>query len=126
MKLAQFKLLTDENIHSGVVELLRQRGFDVLDVAEEGLYGAPDVDLLRRATAEDRIVVTHDRDFGTLAVLHGEPIVGIVYLRPGHIAPDFTMETIDAAANALHELTPPFIVVAQRKNAHVTLRVRRL
>lgn len=126
MKLTHFKLLTDENIHSGVVELLRQRGFDVLDVAEEGLFGAPDVDLLRRAVAEDRVVVTHDRDFGTLAVLNGEPIVGIVYLRPGHIVPDFTMETIDVAVNALHDLSPPFIVVVQRKNGHVTMRVRRL
>ncbi len=126
MKLTHFKLLTDENIHSGVVELLRQRGFDVLDVAEEGLFGARDVDLLRRAVAEDRVVVTHDRDFGTLAVLNGEPIVGIVYLRPGHIVPDFTMETIDVAVNALHDLSPPFIVVVQRKNGHVTMRVRRL
>jgi len=129
LKLTHFKLLTDENIHSGVVEFLRQRGFDVLDVldvAEEGPFGAPDVDLLRRAVAEDRVVVTHDRDFGTLAVLNGEPIVGIVYLRPGHILPDFTIETIDVAVNALHDLSPPFIVVVQRKNGHVTMRVRRL
>ena len=126
MKLAQFKLLTDENIHCEVVALLRQRGFDVLDVAEEGLFGTTDVDLLRRAVSENRVVVTHDRDFGTLAILGGEPIVGIVYLRPGHIAPDFTMETIDAALSALHDLSPPFIVVVQRKNGHVTMRVRQL
>ena len=86
MRLAQFKLLTDENVNRVVVTLLRQRGFDVLDVAEEGLLGASDVELLRRAVSEDRVVVTHDRDFGTLAILRGEPVVGIVYVRPGHIA----------------------------------------
>jgi predicted nuclease of predicted toxin-antitoxin system len=38
--------------------------------------------MLRRTVAEDRVVVSHDHDFGTLAVLAGEPIIGIVYLRP--------------------------------------------
>ncbi len=94
MKLAQFKLLTDENIHRGVAERLRQRGFNV---AEVGLFGTTDVDLPRRAVSEDRVVVTHDQDFGTPTILGGESIVGIVSLRPGHIAPEFTMETIDAA-----------------------------
>jgi hypothetical protein len=58
---------------------LRDRGFDVLDAVAAGLFGATDVQLLRRAFSEDRVVVTHDRDFGTLAVLAGEPLLGIVY-----------------------------------------------
>ena len=36
MKLHQFALLTDENIHPRVVASLRTRGFDVLDVQELG------------------------------------------------------------------------------------------
>ena len=71
MKLDRFKLLADENIHRDVVRFLRDRGFDVLDVAEEGMLGTTDVDLLRRAVSEDRVVMTHDRDFGTLAILTG-------------------------------------------------------
>ena len=126
MKLDRFKLLTDENIHRDVVQFLRDRGFDVRDVAEEGLFGTTDVDLLRRAVSQDRVVMTHDRDFGTLAVLAGEPIVGIVYLRPGHINPRFTIETIEAALKEDHDLSPPFILVVQRKDGHVRMRVRRL
>jgi hypothetical protein len=37
VKLAQFPLLTDENIDAEVVRFLRERGFDVRDVCEEGL-----------------------------------------------------------------------------------------
>ncbi len=98
----------------------------MLDVAEEGLFGTTDVDLLRRAVSEDRVVVTHDRDFGTLAILAGEQVVGIVYLRPGHIDPNFTIETIEAALKQEHALLPPFILVVQRKDSHVRMRVRRL
>lgn len=126
MKLVEFKLLADENIHVDVVQFLRGRGIDVLDVTEEGIFGAADVDLLRRAVAEDRVVLTHDRDFGTLAILAGEPVFGIVYLRPGHIDPHFTIETIEVLLREEHDLSPPFILVAQRRNSRVTIRVRRL
>jgi hypothetical protein len=44
----------------------------------------------------DPDVVTHDADFGTLAILQNEPLVGIVYLRPGHIDAQFTVATFQA------------------------------
>lgn len=93
MKLSDFGLLTDENLEVEVVAFLRQSGFDVLDVCENGLHRSTDVDLLQRATRENRVVVTHDSDFGALAILRGEPVIGILFLRPGHIDPQFTIET---------------------------------
>jgi hypothetical protein len=63
MKLREFPLLTDENLDSDVVASLRLTGFDVLDVVESGLQGSADVDLLRLAAAQGRVVVTHDADY---------------------------------------------------------------
>ena len=77
MKLLEFPILTDENVDADVVAWLRQAGFDVLDVSEQRLFGEADSKLLQLAVASGRIVVTHDADFGTLAVLQGEPIVGL-------------------------------------------------
>lgn len=82
MKLIEFPLLTNENIDAEVVRFLRERGFDVRDVCESGLRGAADIDLIRKAVAENRVIVTHDSDFGTLAVHAGAPIVGLLFLRP--------------------------------------------
>jgi len=96
LKLRQFPILTDENVDPDVVAGLRGLGFDVLDVLESGRAGASDVELLRWAMSQGRVVITHDADFGTLAVLQNEPLVGLVYLRPGHIDPQFTMATIQA------------------------------
>jgi len=81
LKLDRFKLLTDENIHHAVVQFLRDRGFDVLDVAEEGLFGTADVELLRQAVSQDRVVVTLDAtrktrktdDPGTARVTPAQP-----------------------------------------------------
>jgi predicted nuclease of predicted toxin-antitoxin system len=126
VKLLQFPLLTDENIDAEVVRFLRQRGFNVRDVCEEGLRGAADVDLIRRAVAENRVIVTHDSDFGTLAVHAGEPIVGLLFLRPGHIDPAFTIETIQAILDRDLDVTPPFVLVARRSGMDVKIRYRPL
>jgi len=126
LKLRQFPLLTDENIDPDVVAGLRQLGFDVLDVMENGREGADDIDLLRWATSQGRVVVSHDADFGTLAVLQNEPLVGLVFLRPGHIDSKFTMEMIEVLLQADLELTPPFVPVARRSGDQVAIRLRAL
>ena len=115
MKLSDFALMTDENIDPAVVAHLRQLGFDVLDVVESGLQGATDVDLLRLATAQGRVIATHDADFGTLAVHQKEPLVGLVYLRPGHIDPQFTIATIQTVLHTDPDVIPPFVLVAKRR-----------
>jgi hypothetical protein len=65
-------------------------------------------------------------DFGLLTVARLEPFIGIVYLRPGHIDPQFTIESLRLVAAQGLELAPPFIVVAKRTANSVTIRVRNL
>ena len=53
----------DENVSGAVASALRRRGIDVTTAADAGLIGADDLDHLRFAMAQQRIVVTHDDDF---------------------------------------------------------------
>lgn len=94
MKLTDYPRLTDENIDPAVVNYLRQAGFDVRDVVEDQWIGSTDRHLLTLAVSEGRVVVTHDSDFGTLAIGQQEPVIGILYLRPGHIDSQFTIDSI--------------------------------
>jgi predicted nuclease of predicted toxin-antitoxin system len=126
MKLREFPLLTDENLDPNVVSSLRQFGFDVLDVVESGLQGSTDVKQLRLATTQGRVVVTHDAGFGTLAIHQNEPLVGLAFLRPGHIDPQFTIDTVRSILNADPDIFPPFVLVAKRTGDNVTIRVRHL
>jgi predicted nuclease of predicted toxin-antitoxin system len=126
MKLRDFRLLSDENIDPEVVAHLRSVGFDVLDVCENGLHGSIDVDLVRLAFAENRVIVTHDADFGTLAVLQNEPLIGLIFLRPGHIDSQFTIATFQAVLGVDPDLAPPFVLVAKRTDIRVAVRVRHL
>lgn len=73
---------TDEHVPRAVVAGLRQRGVDVLTVAEAGMLSAPEPEHLERAREEGRVLVTQDADFLRLhagGAEHG----GIVYAPQG-------------------------------------------
>lgn len=74
------KLLLDACVAAPVVLALRAAGHDVVAVVD-WQRDPGDEEILRVAAAEGRTMVTRDKDFGTLAVLHGQRHTGIVQLR---------------------------------------------
>lgn len=125
MKALDFHLLADENLNPEVIEFLRKAELNVSSIAEQGDFGLSDTEVLRQATEEGRVVLTHDSDFGGLALM-GAKFVGIIYLRPGHIRAKFTIQTLEAIRDNAPEVTSPFILVAERTGDTVKIRVRQL
>jgi predicted nuclease of predicted toxin-antitoxin system len=82
------RILANENVTATVIRELRLRGHDVLSV-KESMRGDKDDAILARAQAEERLVVTHDKDFGELAFRSQLPAsCGIVLFRLGGNNPD--------------------------------------
>jgi predicted nuclease of predicted toxin-antitoxin system len=125
LKALDFPLLADENVHPDVMAFLRKIGLDVESVSEQGQFGLPDTQVLQQANKSNRVVLTHDSDFGGMAVF-GAEFTGIIYLRPGHIRADFTIKTLEAIRDNAPEVMPPFILVAERTGDTVKIRVRQL
>ena len=71
------RFFVDECLDRHVVQGLRSRGHDVVWV-REGMRGEDDDVLLAQATADDRVMVTEDRDFGELTVRLKLHAVGLV------------------------------------------------
>lgn len=118
------RVLADENINPAVVAGLRKRGWDIRSVAEEQLVGAVDADVLGRATATDRVVITHDLAFGRDSLALAAAFVGIVYLRPGHRSTDFVLDVLAAIESAIRDAQRPFVLVAERRQEVVRVRLR--
>jgi len=79
----------DENMDHAVARGLRLHGIDVTDSTEARLLKARDEEHLAFAHATQRVLVTHDEDYLTLA-RQGIPHAGIAYCHPealslGHI-----------------------------------------
>jgi len=124
VKLTEFSVLADENIQPAVISFLREQELDVFSFPEEGQFGLSDADILRFAVETNRIVLTHDSDFGGLIILNEQSFVGIVYLRPGHIQAECTIETLRTIFEQIKDVRTPFIVVAERSGENVRIRLR--
>ena len=126
MNLFDFPFLADENIHPAIIRFLRERGYDVLSVYEMELVGSSDMAVLRTAYQSGRVVISHDSDFGALTFAQNEPFTGVIFLRPGHISPTFTIQTLKTLSERQIDVRSPFIIVAARKQQTVHIRVRQL
>ena len=74
------RFLVDESTGAAVAEFLRGQGHDVVAVAEITPQ-AIDQDILQSALADQRIVITNDKDFGDLVFRSGLAHAGVVLLR---------------------------------------------
>jgi predicted nuclease of predicted toxin-antitoxin system len=75
------KFLADMGISPKAVAYLRARGFDAVHLIEQDLYRLPAHDILAKARAEGRIVLTHDLDFGDLMAAIGAQLPSVVIFR---------------------------------------------
>ncbi len=95
MKLTSIAILADENISLRVVKFLRGKGIDVLDTKEQNWNGSEDEFLLQQAVVGKRFMLTHDSDFGTLAINEGKEFYGIIFLRLKSAKCDNVIEVLD-------------------------------
>jgi predicted nuclease of predicted toxin-antitoxin system len=75
-----FYSAVDASTGIAVALFLRDAGHNVLAVPES-MYQPGDSDILARAVAEARIVITNDKDFGELVFRSGQAHYGVVRLR---------------------------------------------
>lgn len=74
------RFLVDESTGQAVVQRLRQLGHDVAAVAEEMPQASDDL-IIVKALAEERILITNDKDFGEKVYRDSRGHAGILLLR---------------------------------------------
>lgn len=86
------KYLANENVPGPAVEAARQAGLDMTWVKERAA-GANDEAVMAMALAEERVLVTFDKDFGEMAYRGGQNAAcGVVLLRPRLHSPKHVCE----------------------------------
>lgn len=88
------RFLADENVPRRALRALRSTGHDVLAIADTA-PGTPDEQVLAIARAEDRILLTFDRDVGELIYVQKVPVpAGVILLRPAPLRPDEAVDRL--------------------------------
>jgi predicted nuclease of predicted toxin-antitoxin system len=105
------RILANENIPACVVERLRVAGHDVGWVGTD-LPGATDLQVIARAIAEKRTILTFDKDFGELAFRDRRCApYGIVLLRMAPTQPELLAQRVALALESRSDWPGHFAVI---------------
>lgn len=80
------KFLADECFDERLAVLLRAAGHDVTRVPAGS--GLTDLGVAEEAERGDRLLLTHDTDFGAVAVHGGRPSTGVILVRVAVVDPE--------------------------------------
>ena len=118
------RFLIDNNISPQVAERLEGAGHDACHVRDYGLQRATDSEVLDRAAAETRVLVSADTDFGTLLARSGAKAPSILLMRRlvGRSAADQATIIVANLAAVCEDLQAGAIVVLTDE----WIRIRRL
>jgi predicted nuclease of predicted toxin-antitoxin system len=115
-------ILANENFPGEAVIALRQRGHDVVWVRTDA-PGSSDLEILERAQAEGRIIVTFDKDFSELAFRRRLPAMsGIILFRIQPSSPAYVARLAVAALETRADWAGHFAVVEEDRIRMTPLR----
>jgi|WetSurMetagenome_2_1015567.scaffolds.fasta_scaffold98517_2 predicted nuclease of predicted toxin-antitoxin system len=116
------RILADENIPGEAIDTLRHLGIDVIWVRTFS-PGSSDQAILQQAQAENRLVITFDKDFGELAFHRGLPALsGIILFRISTPGPTYTTSLMVAALQSRSDWAGYFSVVENDRIRMTPLR----
>ena len=75
------QLLLDMNLSPRLAGVLQSRGWEAIHWSEVGEATATDAELMAWARSNDRVVVTHDLDFGTILATTGADGPSVLLIR---------------------------------------------
>ncbi len=56
----------DENISTDLINWVKTNGYIISGVKEENMVGASDISIIQKCFPSDKIILTHDSDFGKI------------------------------------------------------------
>jgi predicted nuclease of predicted toxin-antitoxin system len=117
------KFLLDMGLARSTAEFLRRHGHDAVHLREQGLQQFVDWRIVEKARAEERVILTHDLDFGRIIALSRQRLPSMVLFRLSDMRPSavnaYLSEVLQHAATELKD--GALISVSDR-----AIRVRKL
>lgn len=81
------KFLADMGLARSTVALLRARGHDAVHLSEQGLQRLEDDEIVEKALAESRVILTHDLGFGRIVALSRASVPSVITFRLSDMRP---------------------------------------
>ena len=109
--MTDLRFLADESCDFAVVRALRKEGYDVLAISEY-MQQSVDSELIEQAHAENRVLLTEDKDFGWLVFASRSVSAGVILIRfPNNFRSTLAQSILQLVQGYGAELNDAFVVV---------------
>ena len=108
-------IVADENIHSSIIQALRQKGYSVYSITElhAGIKDRVVTEIVKQVKG---VLLTEDKDFGELVFHKGIQNLTVFFLRYGkNDLPIILTSLLQIIDQYLNESKPHFIVITKNK-----------
>jgi predicted nuclease of predicted toxin-antitoxin system len=105
------RFLADESCDFSIVTALRDNRYDVLAVIDR-MPGATDQQVIELALAEQRVLLTEDKDFGQLVFAAGKAGGGVIFIRyPANLRKELSERVLELVNREGDRLQHAFAVI---------------
>ena len=108
-------IIVDENVERYFIELLRNKGLEIISVAEQ-YPSISDKEVIELVKKENATLITEDKDFGELVFAYHVPHASIIFLR--YDQPQYFQiekQLLDAIEKYLNKPDNYFITISKLK-----------
>jgi predicted nuclease of predicted toxin-antitoxin system len=99
------RFLLDMGLARSTARHLRQQGYDALHLRDQGLQRLSDEQIIAKAQAESRVILTHDLDFGRIIALSRSHFPSVITFRLSNMRPEqvnhYLDDVLDRSADRL-------------------------
>jgi predicted nuclease of predicted toxin-antitoxin system len=116
------RFLADMGISPKTVTFLNTLQHDAIHLRDQELDRAPDSIILRKARREQRILLTHDLDFGELLAASGTASPSVIIFRLRNMHPDRVNASLNAIMNQHAALLEQGVIISVDEG-HIRVRL---
>jgi predicted nuclease of predicted toxin-antitoxin system len=116
------KFLLDMGLARSTATFLRIQGYDAVHLREEGLRRLEDHEIIEKARAEGRVILTHDLDFGRIVALSRSHLPSVITFRLNDMRPaQVNHYLVEVLANFAGKLEAGALVSVNERGIRVRL-----
>lgn len=121
------RLVIDMNLSPQWCDFLGRHGHEAVHWSEVGNVAAPDSEVMIWARMHERVVFTHDLDFGIALALSGEAGPSVIQLREQDVTPEAVGDVVSRAISQFSEqlAAGALVTIDRRRNRATVLPIRR-
>ncbi len=87
------------------------------------MQGATDESIIEKCYSSNKIILTHDNDFGKLIFTRFVSFFCIIYLRPGHFDGSFHIPTLKSILKYEELISRGTLIIGQRTANKIKIRI---